>query len=134
MGSLVVRLGSGVDLRVEIPAEKEREIAGAFLAELRPAIEQSASRYAPGHRGFLMELRELVLVGIDPRRLGRGGVHTFVERVAYRMWDERRRDLDPRVAVGLAPEAQVSRPPQTEEMPAVRPRGEDPRDTPTGQG
>lgn len=119
MTFVVVSLGPNADLKVAIPVEKEREIAGTFLTELRSEIDRAHMRYAPNHRGFLLELRERVLLGIEPNRLGRGGLFTFVDRVAYRMWDERRRDI---TQAGLmVAEDRVTRPPQTGEMPAVRP-------------
>lgn len=121
-----VQLHAGLDLRVTVPPEIERQVASSFMVELRNEIDRAQLRYAPTHRGFLLELRDRVFTGIEPNRLGRGGVHSFVDRVAYRLWDERRRDVSQ--ARFLVAEDQVTRPPQTGEMPAIRP------DTPRPEG
>lgn len=113
-----VPLNPGFDVRVTIPPEIERQIAASFLSEVRAEADRAGQRYAPNNRGFLLELRERVLVGIEPGRLSSGGVRSFVDKVGYRMWEERRRTG---ATGGLAPAEQVTPPPRTGEMPAVRP-------------
>lgn len=102
-GPLVfVELGPGVLLRVAVPVPKQREIAAEFLTAMNAAIDAVAQRYAPNHRGFLTELRERVLIGIEPARLGRSGMFGFVDRVGYRMWNERQADARERARLVAA--------------------------------
>jgi hypothetical protein len=112
---LFVKLGNSVVLRVEISQAQRHDIAGAFIVAMNNAIDAVAQRYAPNHRGFLLELRERILIGIEPNRLGRGGVYAFVDRVGYRMWTERQADARERAR--LAAPDQVTEPAGPEQAP-----------------
>jgi hypothetical protein len=85
---LFIKLGEHAVLRVEISQAQRHDIAGAFIVAANNAIDVVAQRYAPGNRAYLAGLREQVWTGIDPNRLGRGGLLSFVDRVGHRMWTE----------------------------------------------
>jgi len=111
-------IGPNTYLRVEVPLDVQREIASTFMVSLRSEIDRIAHRYAPNHREFLADLRDSVVAGIEPHRLGRGGIHSFVDRVAYRIWLERQ--ATPTGRAGTVPPEQVVRPaPATGEIPLV---------------
>lgn len=116
MTDVYVKLSDQLTVKVTLNREQEAQVTGPFLDELRRTIDQIAHRYAPNHREFLLELRERVLLGIEPSRLGRGGLVSFVDKVGYRMWDEHRREG--RVSQ-LAHPSGVVPPPSTGEMRAV---------------
>lgn len=115
---IAVDLAPGARLLVAVPVEAERQIEAAFLAEVRAEVARAAHRYAPGVSSYLDNLASAVWAGIDPTRLGRGGVFTFVDRVAYRLWEQARSvGLD-----GLTHPSRVTPPaPRTGEMPVVPP-------------